>query len=188
MILAFNWTSGKESTNQMAVTFQLKRVSMSDPVFDTVTDRILESYKNACVLYIDEVYNFKLWEAFQSRKESMPGSIEMDLFHGTSSANIKNIMNYGFKKEYNKVSAYGLGTYFAKNASYSKDYTNVDHNQISYVFICTVLIGECEIARTNAVIKKDNSVDNMRSPTIYVTPYDDACIPKYVVAFHKDAK
>ena len=163
-------------------------VSLSNPLYDKISQKIRISYPNACVLYIDEVHNPRLEEAYEKRKSQMPHATERLLFHGTKSANITNIANTGFDTGFNKTSAYGIGTYFAVNAEYSKNYTDVDKAGVSYIFLCDVLVGNYKRFDGTVPITMDNSVNNTLNPTIYVTPYNDACYPRYLVAFHKNAK
>jgi hypothetical protein len=165
-----------------------KPVSLSDPLFDEITNKIKASYRKSCVLYIEEIINPVLLDAYLQKKEKMSHAKELLLFHGTIHSNISNITHNGFKAEYNKTSAYGKGTYFSIYANYSKDYASVDETGVSYILLCNVIVGVCEVVGYNQPIKKDNAVDNISKPTMYVTPYDDACYPKYLVAFHKNAK
>ena len=55
---------------------------------------------------------------WQELKQTAGGANEMLLFHGTKEANLDSITRHGFLRDYNEVSAYGKGSYFAKNASY----------------------------------------------------------------------
>ena len=52
------------------------------------------------------------------------------------------IKREGFRKEFNKTSAFGKGTYFAKNANYSINYSKQDKNGIFKMFQCRVICGE----------------------------------------------
>jgi Poly(ADP-ribose) polymerase catalytic domain len=176
-------------------TFQA--ISLSSKIYDDICGKIRASYPKSCVLYIEEVINDKLQQQFADRKSRMQeirGEIPiqtLQLFHGTAHRNIDNIAKHGFQKSYNKTSAYGKGTYFATAASYSRSYTNSDKEDVSYMFLCDVLVGKCFRFAGGQEINTDvydNSVDNLTSPTIYVSPYNDGCIPRYLIAFHKNAK
>jgi hypothetical protein len=176
---------------------EFKGVSMSSSVYDDITRMIRLSYKNACVLYIDEVFNDNLHSQYQTRKlqvENTRGKEnvrELQLFHGTKSDYINNIATNGFLTSFNRTSAYGKGTYFSTTAIYSHHYTDKDDEDISYMFICDVIVGKCTVVNGYIDIDTklfDNSVNNILMPTIYVTPYDDGAYPRYLVAFHKNAK
>jgi hypothetical protein len=44
---------------------------MSDKRYDQISELIYKSYPNACILYIDEVFNHDLLNAYNSRLESL---------------------------------------------------------------------------------------------------------------------
>lgn len=173
-------------------------IGMSDKRFDEIYDMILQSYPNACVLYIKEVVNPTLLEAYTARYEQIKairGNVEVkQLFHGTSDALINIIANDGFDPTKNKTAAFGYGSYFAKNASYSSNFMRSKKSEITYMFLADVLIGKC--VNTRQFVEKeepvslfdwDNNVDNLNNPTIYTTPYASGAYPRYIIAFHKYA-
>ena len=171
-----------------------KGICMSDPIFDELAKYIEKSYPNACILYIDEVINDDLRILYEKRKAALiekrgkDNISEKILFHGTKAHAIDSIAENGFLKKYNKVSAFGLGTYFSTTATYSTDYSDKDNTDVSYMFVCDLLVGICETINGPVPIdttKYDNSV-NKNNPTIYVSPYDDGCFPKYLIAFYKN--
>ena len=96
----------------------------------------------------------------------------------------------GFDPTKNRISAFGVGTYFATRASMSLQYTDVDRDGVSYVFVCKVLVGTTALGKSNAAIPEgiDNFVNSTTYPTIYVSPYVDGAYPQYLVAFHKSAQ
>lgn len=176
---------------------EFRGVSLSSSVYDDVAKLIRISYPNACVLYMDEIINNDLLSRYQQRKtniEQLRGKEsvkEVRLFHGTKVECINNIASNGFMKMFNKISAYGKGTYFSTKASYSSHYTDKDNTDVSYMFVCDVLVGTCTIVSGPNEINTnlyDNSVNNIISPDIYVSPYDDGAYPRYLVAYHKNAK
>jgi len=164
-----------------------KSVSMSDKRYDQIYERIQESYPNACVLYIEEVINEPLIAAYNTRKEQLKAE-EKQLFHGTSDNLINTIAEMGFDPTKNKTAVYGYGVYFAKNAKYSFDYMR-SANEVSYMFLADVLVGRLTTGkRRNEMYNWDNNVDNTTNPSIYTTPYPDGAYPRYIIAFHKNAK
>jgi len=171
----------------------LKPVYMSDPKFDIIVNRIIESYPNACVLYIDEIVNPELQKAYESRKESIRASrghvSEVSFFHGTHEKFISTISSNGFDPTLNKRAAFGYGVYFAKNAKYSSDYmlVNAPDNH-AFMFVCDVLVGNTATGGRKDDPNIDNNVDNKRDPSIITTVYPDGAYPRYVVAFYKNAR
>lgn len=173
-----------------------KDVFMSDKRYDKIEEGIRKSYPNSCILWIEEISNSELEELYQKQKADIEAKRgkpckEMELYHGTREEAANAIICDGFDPERNNRAAFGKGTYFAKNASYSRDYAPPASDQISFMLICSVLIGEIGQYGSMKPIdltKHDNSVDNLKSPSIYVTPYSAGAIPRFLVAFHRNAK
>lgn len=177
----------------MYLKMKYERILLSDKNYDEISKLIRLSYPNACILWIDKIINNTLEneqkilieEITQKRKQTPK---IMQMFHGTREQNIEIIANRGFDVNYNKVSAYGRGTYFAKNANYSCGYTDCDKDKISYMFLCDVVVGKTTCVGSNMSIDTqnyDNSVDNPNNIHICVTPYNAGGIPKYIIAFYK---
>lgn len=167
-------------------------VEMSEPDYDMISKRIRASYPDSCISWIEEITNHSVRTAYDTRKALIfsGSNSEQLLFHGTSEEAVNNIAAGGFDPAYNKASAYGKGTYFAKNASYSFNYMKSEKNGISFMFLCEVLVGKSCLGSSNIPINTslyDSSVDNLANPTIFVTPYADGAYPKYIIAFHKNA-
>ena len=58
------------------------------------------------------------------------------------------------------------------------------------MLLCSVIVGKCICGTSGIEIDKskaDNFVDKIENPTIVVSPYDKGGIPKYLIAFHKNA-
>ena len=69
------------------------------------------------------------------------------LWHGCHTRTIDKIVVQGFRKEFNKNSRYGEGTYFASDAKEARKYCTVDPtnnvHDIEYeMLLCMVLYGE----------------------------------------------
>lgn len=174
----------------------IKYVPLGDPRYDEIASMIYRSYSNACILWVEEVENPKLEERYHKYKTALQekhGDIckEHLLFHGTKELYINPIISNGFDHTCNVTSAYGKGSYFAKEANYSKDYSHtINREQVSYMIMTSVVCAKPCLGKCNAVIdteKYDYAVNSLESPTIYVIPHDAAALPKYVVAFYKYA-
>ena len=167
-------------------------VDMSDKRYDEIYSRIQQSYPNACILYIDEVINTELSEKYNTFKNSLTDIKEQQLFHGTLDTLINVIADHGFDPTKNKTAAFGYGTYFAKNAGYSFSYMrSAKNNDITYMFLADVLVGRLTIGKHRTkddIYNWDNNVDSLTNPTIYTTPYRYGAYPRYIIAFHKNAK
>jgi hypothetical protein len=169
-------------------------IPMSNKMYDIVSDRIYSDFPNACVLWIDEVNNETLLDKYNDYKNKLEETIEvkeLQLFHGTKVNNIDNIINNGFMIVHNVISAYGLGTYMAPSCKMSLSYTDKCNKDISYVFLCDCVVGKCCVGKYNKKIDKtiyDTQVNSLENTTIYSFPNDDSINPRYLIAFHKNAK
>ena len=163
-------------------------VSLSSKTYDELLNIVRQSFKNACILYIDKIINPHLIRAFETRRaEFISRDVdpnEQQLFHGTKSDAVQSICMNGYKAEFNKVSAYGRGTYFSSAGSYSKNYADVTGGGESFMFVNRVLLGENRVS-VNGHYEGDSGGDGR---TIFVCKYDDACLPEYVICFHKNAR
>jgi len=124
---------------------------------------------------------------------------EVELFHGTDRSSIENIANNGFLTRYSKVNAYGIGTYFARDYSYSRNYSinksKIHGSQLfnSYdtFIVAKVILGIPTITHSGKktdISCFDYSCDNLKNPSIYSIPYDDAAYPEYAITFYSQAR
>jgi len=128
------------------------------------------------------------------------------LFHGTTAEIVPKITEQGFNRSFcgRNATMYGKGVYFARDSSYSasKTYSAPDSKGIQRMFLCRVVVGEfaqgvkdaaappAKRASTvgstdtpNAHRLYDSTVDNMKSPSIFVTYHDGQAYPEYLVKF-----
>lgn len=174
----------------------LTPISLSDPMFDVLSEAIAKGYPDSCILWIDRVDNAVLRERYNTYKSILEETIgkdnvkELQLFHGSTQQAIQAIVHNGFDASMNRTSAYGIGTYFAVSAGYSKDYAKQTKNDgISYMILCDVCVGRICQGSNNISIdasRYDNFVNNTVNPTIYVAPHDNSTCPAYIIAFHKN--
>jgi hypothetical protein len=187
---------GERLLYRMSSKIQRRDVFMSDKRYDRIEAGIRESYPNSCILFIEEIIHAELearWSALRDKISQTRGREcqVLELYHGTREEFANSIIKNGFEPAANKVSAYGRGTYFAKAAAYSKDYAPPAADEVSFMLVCDVLVGECGLYGANKVIDTavhDNSVNNLNAPTIYVSPYAAGAIPRFLVAFHRNAR
>jgi hypothetical protein len=169
-------------------------VEMSEKLYDEISARVRKSYPNSCIVWIEENINPALRANYERLRDEIsarvPDSKEVQFFHGTKEENINSILAGGFDATLNKTSAYGKGTYFARDAMYSYSYMHPGKEQISYMFLCDVVLGKPTLGQANTQIPKgyDSFVDRLQDPSIVVTPYDAGAFPRYIIAFHKSAK
>lgn len=152
-------------------------ISLDNEIFDDICNKIYESYKDTevCICTIDEIktnFNYKKL------------SHTIDTFHGTHNNNINSIIMDGFKSVYNITSAYGKGTYTAKDAKYSFNYMkNNIKSDLHYMFLCEITYDKIGLSGQDV----DTYVNSITNPSIYVTKNDDQIKPKYLISFNKFA-
>jgi hypothetical protein len=168
-------TRKKEAINKKKKRMTTIPIWMSDKRYTDIEKRIQESYPNACILYIDEVSNPSLLQKYQELKQKL-GATEVHMFHGTKEETVPIIIRDGFDPSFNVRAAFGPGVYFAENAVYSSGYMSAcKKNEPTYMFYADVLVGK-------------DKIDNHRGPNILTTVHRYGSYPRYIVAFHKEAK
>ena len=92
---------------------------------------------------------------------------------------------------------HGVGVYFAVNASYSADqkYAKPDDKGNCRMYYAKVLTGEYTQGNDKMLTAPpinpskpqlyDSTVNNVKSPTVFVTYHDDQAYPEYTVTFGK---
>ncbi len=160
---------------------------MSDPDYDRLAKIVYASYPKACILMIDRIQNPELLERYEARRAAMADPNEQQVYHGTKSSSIHSIAKNGFLSNMNKTSAYGLGTYFARDFGYSYNYSDTDSDGISNMFFCKILAGKTVVGTANARVPKgvDSFVNTERNPSIFVIPEDHRTLPEFLVRYHK---
>ena len=87
---------------------------------------------------------------------------------------------------------YGKGAYFARDASYSDNYSPYDIFNHKHMFLVKVLTGEYEKGksqykhppqRNSETDLYDSCVDNTNNPSIFVIFRDCQAYPEYLVTF-----
>uniref|UniRef100_S4RVB0 Poly [ADP-ribose] polymerase n=1 Tax=Petromyzon marinus TaxID=7757 RepID=S4RVB0_PETMA len=155
---------------------------------------------------IERIQNLRLYNAYQAMKTSIEnsnkgqGTCEKNLFHGTQVDSIDNISHFGFNRSFagRNATAYGVGTYFALNSSYSSSdtYSRPDANGTKYMYQARVLTGSYCAGNSsmkepplknlqNKTERFDCVVDNPITPSIFVIFNDNLAYPEYLISFSK---
>ncbi len=123
-------------------------------------------------------------------------SNEMHLFHGTDSKSAETICVEGFDWRLcgKNRTAFGKGCYFAASAGYSHGYTSADRDGIYHMLLARVLVGEYTLGDPEMVLPPpkhpsrpfelyDSTVDNEKSPTIFVIYDFGQSYPEYLIEY-----
>ncbi|ELU13601.1 hypothetical protein CAPTEDRAFT_185544 [Capitella teleta] len=145
------------------------------------------------------IQNEELWEAFSLKKKWMQKDLtdvnEKLLFHGTRKENVDAIAQQGFDWRISGSSVgtkFGKGSYFARDASYSNNYT--DSRQL---FLVRVLVGDSVQGYPNYVKPPTKSspggkaynscVNDSSNPSIYVIFERAQTYPEYLINYTKNS-
>uniref|UniRef100_A0A3B4XL36 Si:ch73-252i11.1 n=1 Tax=Seriola lalandi dorsalis TaxID=1841481 RepID=A0A3B4XL36_SERLL len=178
-----------------------KRVSLqrSSDEFKEIETLFFKTMRGFDVVSIERIQNKALWEVFQWQKNQMKNnnfgcsSEEKKLFHGTDSKYIDAICltNFDWRLCGAHGTAYGKGSYFARDAKYSNSYT--DDSDVKSMFIARVLVGDFTKGSTDYrrppskdggdVNFYDSCVDNVIDPSIFVVFEKHQIYPEYLLQY-----
>jgi len=127
------------------------------------------------------------------------GVLERYLFHGTDCDTAKKIAAHGFNRSYAgtaNAAAFGRGTYFARNASYSDrdTYTPKDKDGYKTMFLCKVTVGTFAVGGYSMMAPPprddgrlhDSTVDYIDNPDIFVAYNDAQAYPEFLITYKQD--
>ncbi|XP_069752987.1 protein mono-ADP-ribosyltransferase TIPARP isoform X2 [Narcine bancroftii] len=159
------------------------------------------------ILNILRVQNPYLWEKYKRKKEYMSRKMsEMDkilnerhLFHGTSQDAVDAICKHNFDPRVcgKHATMFGQGTYFAKKASYSHNFSKKSQEGVHYMFLAKVLIGKYTLGKPTmrrpppqtpadpSSDLYDSCVDNWLEPQIFVIFNDDQSFPYFIIQYEE---
>ena len=194
----------------------IKHVYLSDKRYDEISNTIYSSYPNACIIEILEVtVNPELSEKFYNHldymKQKWKDTKILNLFHGTSELGMWDIISNGFDITRNRVSAYGVGSYFSNSTieanNYAKRHLKNIRADLSLVVLADVVyskegskVGSSYYTDPNnkkysdAILSQKEIpegnfltcyVNNKDKPTYYCIPYDFGAVPRYIIKFHE---
>ncbi|XP_064856623.1 protein mono-ADP-ribosyltransferase TIPARP-like [Oncorhynchus nerka] len=159
------------------------------------------------ILKILRVQNPFLWEKYKRKKEYMSRRLsEMDrmlserhLFHGTSTEVVEGICKHNFDPRVSGKHAtmFGQGSYFARKAVYSHNFSKRSPKGIHSMFLAKVLTGRFTVGnpsmrrppplspRDPSSDLYDSCVDNWVDPQIYVIFNDDQSYPYFIIQYEE---
>ncbi|XP_046843185.1 protein mono-ADP-ribosyltransferase PARP15-like [Xenia sp. Carnegie-2017] len=150
---------------------------------------------------IQSMQNPGLYCLYQAFKKKMRGDVnEMRLFHGTNSDKVQSINTNDFSRNFAGVNGviYGNGVYFARDASFSLDYSREQCSAGSQpkIYIAKVLVGKYTLGKkglkappskndpSNPALLYDSIVNDINNPCIYVIFQDNRYYPEYLITIN----
>ncbi|XP_039456889.1 protein mono-ADP-ribosyltransferase PARP12-like isoform X1 [Oreochromis aureus] len=177
------------------------RISLqpSSEEFREVVALFSETMKGCDIINIERIQNKALWEAFQLQKNQMKsknkgGNVtEEKLFHGTDSKFVDTICHHNFDWRIcgTHGTAYGKGSYFARDARYSHHYTG--DTDVRAMFISRVLVGDFTKGSSDyrrppskdggGINFYDSCVNDVMNPSIFVVFEKQQIYPEYLIQY-----
>ncbi|XP_035280022.1 protein mono-ADP-ribosyltransferase TIPARP-like [Anguilla anguilla] len=159
------------------------------------------------VLRVLRVQNPYLWEKYKRKKEYMSrkmseserGQNERHLFHGTSQDAVDGICKHNFDPRVcgKHATMFGQGSYFARKAVYSHNFSKRSPKGVHCMFLAKVLTGRVTVG--NPCMRRppplcptdpssdlfDSCVDNWVDPQVFVIFNDDQSYPYFVIEYEE---
>ncbi|XP_036376010.1 protein mono-ADP-ribosyltransferase PARP12-like isoform X2 [Megalops cyprinoides] len=204
----------RPSHNFKAVPGHWDKTLMPDTGYKKVTlQASISEYKKILDLFnmtmmgfrissIERIQNRALWEVFQWQRDLMRKNnggknvTEKLLFHGTDSKHNDAIclQNFDWRICGTHGTAYGKGSYFARDAKYSHSYTS--SVGMRTMFVCRVLVGNYTKGNSSYLrppskdggdtIFYDSCVDDVYDPSIFVVFEKHQVYPEYLIQYDED--
>lgn len=184
-----------------------KTVTVGSAEYMEVIDFFIKSFWTSDVEIVEltRIQGLEMWEGFKSKETSIcqrEGCTTRDerarlqrkwLFHGTDQAAANGILQKGLDRNYNgkHATAYGKGVYFARDASFSHQYTSVDADGCRLIFLCRVTVGVYAVGSSKMQAppmrdddrRYDSTVDYVKEPTKFVTFNDSQAYTEYLLKY-----
>ncbi|XP_022534288.2 protein mono-ADP-ribosyltransferase PARP14-like [Astyanax mexicanus] len=157
------------------------------------------------VLKIERVQNVHLRRAYEVRKKELQdkngdlvGAGEKVLYHGTTEEACLSIQRTNFDRRFagQNATRFGIGTYFAVDASYSSDpvFSKPAADGTQVMFVALVLTGQYTQGQSDMMTppprstqdpndRYDSVVDNVQKPSKFVVFHDCQAYPDYLITF-----
>ncbi|ELT95659.1 hypothetical protein CAPTEDRAFT_222668 [Capitella teleta] len=155
------------------------------------------------IVKIQRVQNKTLYlqyQVYKNERDQVNGILQNEklLWHGTSHDTVKKICAQGFNRNYcgKNATAYGAGSYFAVNASYSMQhsYSPPSPYGLRYIFQARVVTGQSTKGHSRLRdpppknparpdILFDSVCDQPFQPSMFVVFSDPVAYPEYIVVF-----
>ena len=187
-------------------------VSPRSAKFKQIAARFTSTMPYATIERVERVQNRVLWARYHDCKErlerDLPSAGEKHLFHGTRQTDPKDIYSgdAGFDVGHSRGGMWGVGNYFAVNASYSRHYAHTKNVlgysvPLSKMLVAKVLTGLAFVspprselrfpperadtgAREGRVRHRYNSVQGTTGGSeVYITYSNEQAYPAYVISY-----
>ncbi|XP_028584451.2 protein mono-ADP-ribosyltransferase PARP12-like isoform X3 [Podarcis muralis] len=186
-----------------AIGYKAVEVIKTSPEYTKIETLFQKTMSNYAIDKLKRIQNPSLWQIFQWQKEQMKkknGGKAVDerlLFHGTNPSSLEAICsdNFDWRICGTNGTAYGKGSYFARDASYSHHYCPRD-TTVKAMFVAQVLVGDFVVGnaaytrppeKSSGMINcYDSCVNDVADPSIFVIFEKPQIYPAYLICYRED--
>ncbi|KAM9989033.1 hypothetical protein ACTFIY_005083 [Dictyostelium cf. discoideum] len=177
----------------------LIKIDKGSSEYIMVSKRFNETMSNSFeIIKIERIQNKSLWRNFDESRNRLNEKyqvsnldfLESTLFHGTRTNDPKLIFSskVGFDISKSSIGNYGIGLYFALNASYSNNYCFVESptTGCKQMFLCRVLLGN-SAPPTQRELKNDSTQDSIKGPggEMFILKSNHTAYPDYLISYRQ---
>ena len=157
----------------------LKEVTPSSNEFTKVLSLMQRTLPNARITKLERIQNEWLWTRYSQHRELIKKknqgiAQELDLFHGTRS-NPPGLIytgEEGFDMRFSAQGMWGMGNYFAVNASYSHAYAHISASGYRQIFLVKVVVGASYDCPSNPSLRMPPEKQSKTTSMFGVERYD----------------
>ena len=168
------WEGDDSSTGLL-----LKEVTPTSYEFTKVLNLMQRTLPNARITKLERIQNEWLWTRYSQhreliKKKNQGKAQELDLFHGTRTNPPDCIYTgeEGFDMRFSAQGMWGMGNYFAVNASYSHDYAHTLARGYLQIFLVRVVVGASYNCPSNRSLRMPPEKQSKTTTMFGVERYD----------------
>ena len=168
------WEGDDSSTGLL-----LKEVTPTSYEFTKVLNLMQRTLPNARITKLERIQNEWLWTRYSQhreliKKKNQGKAQELDLFHGTRTNPPDRIYTgeEGFDMRFSAQGMWGMGNYFAVNASYSHAYAHPLASGYRQMFLVKVVVGESYDCPSNSSLRMPPEKQSKTTSMFGVERYD----------------
>ncbi|XP_041935243.1 protein mono-ADP-ribosyltransferase PARP12-like [Alosa sapidissima] len=182
------------------VGYERIKLDTASPEYSNVLNRFDKTMAGCNILSVERIQNLALWKFFNLQKDDMETKagrdvLERFLFHGTKSEYVDAICreNIDWRVCGENGTSYGRGSYFARDAKYSNQYTDLTGTQS--MFVCRILVGDFTLGHPDynkppfkdeeKTAAFDSCVNKIQNPSIFVVFEKNQIYPEYLIQYEE---
>lgn len=167
--------------------YEFLELNSQDEEYVKISEQFTASMKPFKIVKIQRIWNQKLLDAFERKRQTMKNKTEMRLFHAAYRTHVDYICKNNFEwiLHGNQETRYGKGNYFAKDAIYSHKCCSYETRNI-VMFVARVLVGnviEGNMTFSSPPALYDSCVDTRLNPSVFVIFRKEQIYPEYVIEY-----